>query len=206
MGQITGRHGHVKTPTGNELMKTLREYLDQLDEISRRDALKYAGATAAGAALGAAGMQQYAKRSDYQSIPEDPQIYFLISYITEYSNHPSSEFGDKLDRIRQTINPLYSQIAADIKSKPNESLDAAIERGYDEAYLSKTALLGRNRQFAGQTPVQRAQQSDAAARSLEPYLKKLEQLLGKKLFQETQDLEESEPEDPIARIDRLFRN
>ena len=33
-------------------MKTLREYIDQLDEISRRDALKYAGATAAGAALG----------------------------------------------------------------------------------------------------------------------------------------------------------
>lgn len=33
-------------------MKTLREYIDQLDEISRRDAIKYAGATAAGAALG----------------------------------------------------------------------------------------------------------------------------------------------------------
>lgn len=33
-------------------MKTLREYIDQLDEISGRDALKYAAATAAGAALG----------------------------------------------------------------------------------------------------------------------------------------------------------
>ncbi len=34
-------------------MKTLREYMDQLDEISRRDALKYAGATAGLAAADA---------------------------------------------------------------------------------------------------------------------------------------------------------
>jgi hypothetical protein len=35
-------------------MKTLREYIDQLDEISRRDFLKGAGATAGLAAMGAA--------------------------------------------------------------------------------------------------------------------------------------------------------
>jgi len=36
----------------NNCMKTLREYIDQLDEISRRDFLKGAGATAGIAALG----------------------------------------------------------------------------------------------------------------------------------------------------------
>jgi colicin import membrane protein len=37
-------------------MKTLREYLDQLDEISRRDFLRGAGATAGLAAMGSAGV------------------------------------------------------------------------------------------------------------------------------------------------------
>jgi TonB family protein len=37
-------------------MKTLREYIDQLDEINRRDFLKGAGATAGLAALGTAGV------------------------------------------------------------------------------------------------------------------------------------------------------
>ena len=186
-------------------MKTLREYVDQLDEISRRDALKYAGATAAGAALGGAGMQQYAKRSDYQSIPEDPQIYFLISYITEYSMYPTSEFGDNLNQIQETIRQLFFQINADVESNPNKDLDAAIIRGHNVANRAKLASTVGLR--SGHSPVQRAQQSDAAVRSLAPYLKKLEQLLGRKLFQETQELDESEPqEDPIARIDRLFQN
>lgn len=37
-------------------MKTIREYIDQLDEISRRDFLKGAGAAAGLAAMGAAGV------------------------------------------------------------------------------------------------------------------------------------------------------
>jgi TolA protein len=39
-------------------MKTLREYIDRLDEISRRDFLKGAGATAGLAAMGAAKGQE----------------------------------------------------------------------------------------------------------------------------------------------------
>jgi hypothetical protein len=51
-------------------MKTLREYIDQLDEISRRDFLKGAGATAGLAAMGApktANAQEVAKWANYAS-------------------------------------------------------------------------------------------------------------------------------------------
>jgi hypothetical protein len=51
-------------------MKTIREYIDQLDEISRRDFLKGAGATAGLAAMGApkgANAQEVAKWSNYAS-------------------------------------------------------------------------------------------------------------------------------------------
>jgi anaerobic selenocysteine-containing dehydrogenase len=46
-------------------MKTLREYIDQLDEISRRDFLKGAGATVGATALGAP--------KDAKSLTFDPQ-------------------------------------------------------------------------------------------------------------------------------------
>jgi hypothetical protein len=46
-------------------MKTLREYIDQLDEISRRDFLKGAGATAGLAAVGAP------KDSSAQTLPDE---------------------------------------------------------------------------------------------------------------------------------------
>lgn len=46
-------------------MKTLREYIDQLDEISRRDFLKGAGATAVGAAVGAPGQAKADWISNY---------------------------------------------------------------------------------------------------------------------------------------------
>ena len=52
-------------------MKTLREYIDQLDEISRRDFLRGAGATAGLAAVGSAGylsgkVEVYTKNSAYE--------------------------------------------------------------------------------------------------------------------------------------------
>jgi hypothetical protein len=51
-------------------MKTLREYIDQLDEISRRDFLKGAGATAGLAALGAPKTAK-AEYSSYSMTDED---------------------------------------------------------------------------------------------------------------------------------------
>lgn len=51
-------------------MKTLREYIDQLDEISRRDFLKGAGAAAGLGALGAGGMMY--KKNVYD--PKNPKV------------------------------------------------------------------------------------------------------------------------------------
>lgn len=48
-------------------MKTLREYMDQLDEISRRDFLKGAGATAGLAAMGGLSSNAQAQNIDYNA-------------------------------------------------------------------------------------------------------------------------------------------
>lgn len=54
-------------------MKTLREYMDQLDEISRRDFLKGAGAAAVAGATGGA-KAQWVKDPDYKD-PMDDVVY-----------------------------------------------------------------------------------------------------------------------------------
>jgi hypothetical protein len=74
-------------------MKTLREYIDQLDEISRRDFLKGAGATAGLAAMGAPkGVQaqeivkwsNYARKLALDSVRvKDDQGYDLRNWISQ---------------------------------------------------------------------------------------------------------------------------
>jgi hypothetical protein len=186
-------------------MKTLREYIDQLDEISRRDALKYAGATAAGAALGVAGKTAYDQSSASITIPNDPQIHWLISYIEEMTNHPHSRYGSKLDKIRKAILPLDRQAHIDWRTNPSSSkIGEAQERGYEAANHDKQKMLGakRNQPLSDD---EAKKFSDMAAEALQPYLRKLEQLMNQKIFEHT--LEESDSqEDPIARIDRLFRD
>jgi len=59
-------------------MKTLREYIEILDEISRRDFIKGAGATAGLAAIGAPGQ---AKASDYQLTQDDWKMIYLGCYF-----------------------------------------------------------------------------------------------------------------------------
>ena len=61
-------------------MKTLREYIDQLDEISRRDFLKGAGAAAVAAAAGSAIAQQSRYSSeDVKTIIQGVELYFALS-------------------------------------------------------------------------------------------------------------------------------
>jgi hypothetical protein len=59
-------------------MKTLREYIEILDEISRRDFIKGAGATAGLAAIGAPGQ---AKASDYRLTESDWKMILLGCYF-----------------------------------------------------------------------------------------------------------------------------
>ena len=184
-------------------MKTLREYIDILDEISRRDALKYAGAAAAGAALGIGGKVFHDRSAASIQIPNDPQVHWLISYIEEMTNHPHSRYGSKLDKIRKAILPLDQQAHIDWRTNPSSSkIGEAQERGYEAANFDKQRMLGtkRNQPLSDD---EAKKFSDMAAEELQPYLRKLEQLMNQKIFEHT--LEESEPEDPIQKIDRLFR-
>ena len=65
-------------------MKTLREYIDQLDEISRRDFLKGAGATAGLAAMGGAKGQEAPQQAQVDNYGTKLNRYFrpLISFNT----------------------------------------------------------------------------------------------------------------------------
>jgi hypothetical protein len=56
-------------------MKTLREYIDQLDEISRRDFIKGAGATAGLAAIGAPKDSQAQSKEVFQKIASICYLY-----------------------------------------------------------------------------------------------------------------------------------
>lgn len=92
-------------------MKTLREYIDQLDEISRRDFLKGAGAAAL---AGAAG---YAAHKDVSQDQYVDPLYRLVGRLSEYytsgvfsaNELRGSEYQDVANWIRivktQLLNP-----------------------------------------------------------------------------------------------------
>jgi predicted phage tail protein len=66
-------------------MKTLREYIDQLDEISRRDFIKGAGATAGLAAIGAPGVAFANSNFTYRLIDKViVQSLFLYNYTKDW--------------------------------------------------------------------------------------------------------------------------
>jgi hypothetical protein len=94
-------------------MKTLREYIDQLDEISRRDFLKGAGATAALAGAGALGY-----KSGQDTIPEEKKKYFnpRLWYLTGYI------FSDYLEGYdRNVFNSIASEVNGILRNTPQWS-------------------------------------------------------------------------------------
>lgn len=95
-------------------MKTLREYIDQLDEISRRDFLKGAGAAAAGAVVGqpqnakAAPMGWAVSLSPAMTDVSDPPINSKrkVKLATKYYD-PKSLPEEQKKHISDLINLLY---------------------------------------------------------------------------------------------------
>ena len=63
-------------------MKTLREYIDQLDEISRRDFLRGAGAAALGGAIGYKMQSQTSSKFD-----KNPKVVWLIGYTVAAADY-----------------------------------------------------------------------------------------------------------------------
>ena len=62
-------------------MKTIRETLDQLDEITRRDLLKGTGAATALAGAGAIGYKTGQSSLTASEIPKNPQIYYIVGRL-----------------------------------------------------------------------------------------------------------------------------
>jgi hypothetical protein len=80
-------------------MKTLREYLDQLDEISRRDFLKGAGATAGLAAVGAPKDAE-AQTTNYVQ---------LANYATQQANQIITSFSSVMMSERRSYFSNYTR-------------------------------------------------------------------------------------------------
>lgn len=176
-------------------MKTLREYIDQLDEISRRDALKYAGATAAGAALG--GAAGFYKGAEGQVDKNTAYDYGMLSGFTQQiitRMHDYQKVSEPLDNIYYQLLDLDRRIPSDkVKN------DGWFEYAYN---------IGK-RNFDRMFPQGLQTESDIAkfvsvSNTLLERLKESSYGYGPK--KESKELEETAEEDSIAKIDRLFRD
>jgi TAT (twin-arginine translocation) pathway signal sequence len=103
-------------------MKTLREYINQLDEISRRDFIKGAGATAGLAAMGAPGLalanSPYINSFTYQQIDKIiAQSLFLYNYTKDWQGNEQIA--------RQMMQHINNYLAI----KPGQK--SVVERLYD---------------------------------------------------------------------------
>ena len=108
-------------------MKTLREYIDQLDEISRRDFLKGAGATAGLAAMGA---------------PKDAKAQ--IGAGENLAIDAASRVANYFKMLSQNTNPvlvrqIYNGVYEDVMSYQKQSNG----RGIEQAVTTANSAIGQ---------------------------------------------------------------
>jgi hypothetical protein len=180
-------------------MKTLREYIDQLDEISRRDFLKGAGAAAvAGAGGYVAGR---ASNSQQKSLPRDPQIYFLLGYLAASGTHPFRSFNDELLAIDEKISPLWNEATVEIESNPDQSLKAAYIKGWNLGMDSSRHLKPETINSNYNTDAMRKAEANMHARRIKPYYEKLQTLLKST----NEEMDEAASPDAVKRIEQLIQ-
>jgi colicin import membrane protein len=101
-------------------MKTLREYIDQLDEISRRDFLKGAGATAGLAAMGNVKGQVTPAPSNYAEKVQNKILPFIVFNPGSVKGNPEAvilvDLAPDGEILRTTI----------LKSSGEQSWDTAV--------------------------------------------------------------------------------
>jgi hypothetical protein len=110
-------------------MKTLREYIDILDEISRRDFLKGAGAGAIAGALGSQALQSTNKQNQ---LPLTEQAYYLIGMATKITAFAGE--NAELDRYNKLTKKAQSEARINLESLPpsqSKVLRNAYDRGWD---------------------------------------------------------------------------
>ena len=194
-------------------MKTLREYIDQLDEISRRDFLKGAGATAGLAALGTPNFAK-AQRIDADDKTTNEKIVAMLYLYHACKNPYANPKFQVPASICQQCNSLIQKF---IKAYPNGKsiLNEWYRSMYDyeqSEYLSK-GMIGPAMGAAYTSPeIQRKTLRDFAT-----LLEFLGSNTGKAptdqqlasvrqaMAMEEESLEETS-EDPIAKIDALFKD
>lgn len=110
-------------------MKTLREYIDKLDEISRRDFLKGAGV---GAVAGALGSQIIQKNKADNILPLTEQAYYLIGMATRIGGY--AHFDPTIKKYDDQTSQAQSEARINLESLPPEvsvKLRDAYNRGWD---------------------------------------------------------------------------
>jgi hypothetical protein len=170
-------------------MKTLREYIDQLDEISRRDALKYAGAAALG---GAAGFYKGAEGQVDKNTAYDCGFLWGFTAAAEETlkdaAYPQLNLLLK-DMVKKTIE-FHERLPKNIKENPwySQGYSAGIRHFHTREFNSRTTDGVKNLTRTFDMLLDRARESSYG--------------YPQKIFKE----EETTKEDPIQKVDRLFRD
>lgn len=112
-------------------MKTLREYMDQLDEISRRDALKYAGATAAGAALSKLSPAQAQSASLISRYAADLAVKTVLGRLHQDTGH------DLRNYINENVYKFVSMACAMGRCPDRALIDRVNNLAAEEAGITK---------------------------------------------------------------------
>jgi hypothetical protein len=112
-------------------MKTLREYIDQLDEISRRGFLKGAGATAAGAALGKLPPAQAQSASSISRYAADLAVKTVLRRLHQDTGYDLRNF------ISKNIYKYVSTMCAVGRCPDRELINRVNQLAAEEAGITK---------------------------------------------------------------------
>lgn len=247
-------------------MKTLREYIDILDEISRRDFLKGAGAAAAGAALGSTAKAEWftpiqfvdpmtdRTRTTYWNASVDRKFILNLINVSGYGYkfpqlrnvqgkwktrpaHVYSVPGEEKELIKSNEDYAYGRLRIDnmqvvpIRYAFPTDADDIVYIVQDMSKSGAPSGVQINNMIAGAKerilidasdighpnviefdikPIQQQQKQQSQSdrdRDMADIRRRLQDVDRYRTPQrENQSLEESEPEDPISKIDRLFRH
>ena len=108
-------------------MKTLREYIEILDEISRRDFLKGMGA---GAIAGVAGDRFLNQKPKNIQLPNDPTAYFLLGNFQGFSY--LGPYNKTIEKWHSAMAPYIDEVTLKKRTGQEDALTQSYDRGFAE--------------------------------------------------------------------------
>jgi hypothetical protein len=182
-------------------MKTIREMMDQLDEISRRDVLKGAGAAAAGAA----GYRIHKDVSQDQYV--NPLFHRIVGRLSEYLTSPIYKNIDKekYNDVIKWSNVIKSQLLNPLMHRPMvDALYKEYQLGQTEAKqnISRSSTEEMLKEFNNQYAI--AQQALDLGKDNKGFdRQKYEKSFSEQKKENT--LDEASP-DALSKIDELYKS